>query len=196
MASTRPPTPLIAADVADPHLIFQNQEKPLITSRTRVCAPKPTARPRMPAPVRNGVMFNPKECSITSSDHAAERDGDDLVDDRSECPGALGPFERIERRAAIQLVLEARDQQRRDADQRIAEDDRREQREAVVERPLRELGQVHAGPRFEAGQFQAGKISTAKIRTNAVPPTSRSGPRTAGWSAPACRRSLPSSRPP
>ena len=117
-------------DVADPHLVFENQEETadhVAHQRLRAEADRQAENAGAGQERRDvqaeGVQHHQQR-------HAAERDGHDLVDDGSQRSGALGALERIERRAAIQLVLEARDQQRRDADQRIAEDDRREQRAA------------------------------------------------------------------
>ncbi len=42
-------------------------KNPLMTSRTTVCAPKPTARPAIPAPVSTGVMFTPNSLRTIST---------------------------------------------------------------------------------------------------------------------------------
>ena len=56
IASTSPPVPLMAATSPTRTWFSRIRKKPLMTSLTSVCAPKPTARPTMPAPVRMGVM--------------------------------------------------------------------------------------------------------------------------------------------
>ena len=56
--------------------------------------------------------------------------------------------------AAIELVLEPRHEQAGDAHQRVADDDGREERQALFVRPGGQPAQVQAGPRLEAGQFE------------------------------------------
>ena len=56
ICSTDPPMPLTRATSPTRTWSSSSRKKPEITSLTSVCAPKPTASPRMPAPVSTGVM--------------------------------------------------------------------------------------------------------------------------------------------
>ena len=82
-------------------------KNPLMMSRTSVCAPKPTARPAMPAPVRHGRDVHPEFVQHHQHGEAADRDGRDIADERAEGARALGPLERVEGRSLADFVLEA-----------------------------------------------------------------------------------------
>ena len=86
-------------------------KNPLMMSRTSVCAPKPTARPAIPAPVSTGVMLTPNSSSTISTASAGDRNGRDVADERPERPRALGALERVEGRALADFVLEATHEQ-------------------------------------------------------------------------------------
>ena len=61
----------------------------------------------MPAPVRTGAMFKPNACSTISSATPLSAWSTTLLMTEPERARALGALERVQRRAAIQLVLEA-----------------------------------------------------------------------------------------
>jgi hypothetical protein len=51
--------PLTTATSPTRTWVSSTRTKPLITSRTRFCAPNPTARPTTPAPAKIGVTSSP-----------------------------------------------------------------------------------------------------------------------------------------
>ena len=136
----------------------------------------------MPAPVRTGAMFNPKLVQHHQHRHAAERDGHDLVDHRPE--RLARAWRARARRATVPRLSSCsnrRDEQRGDADQRIADHDGREQRQPEIERPVRDAGsgarRFAASSRPAPARERPGRRRSAGTRWRS---TSRNGPRTSG----------------
>ena len=109
---------------------------------------------------------------------------------------ALGPLERVEAGAEVDVVLEPLDADRDHADQR-ERDTRRSAARAGRNRRSRCSACAGAARRAGAAPAisKAGKISTAKTRTNVANPISRSGARTSGLAGrDACRAAAGASR--
>ncbi len=54
---TTPSTPFIWTQSPEPVLILQQDEEARDHTRTRFCAPKPSANPTTPAPASNDIML-------------------------------------------------------------------------------------------------------------------------------------------
>ena len=98
--------PLIAATSPTRTWFSRIRKKPLMMSRTSVWAPKPTARPTMPAPVSTGAMSSSNSLRIISTAMPTMSPVVTLLDHGAERAGALGALERVEARAQADVVLE------------------------------------------------------------------------------------------
>ena len=177
-----PPTPLIAATSPTRTWSSRIRKKPLMTSRTSVCAPKPTARP---SDAGAGQHRRDVQCRTRSAPSAARRRSSAMVTTLLITEPSVSA--RLARSSASSEVPRLSscskrvDEQAGDADQRVADDDGREERQALFVRPGGELAQVQAGLAAGArSTSRAGKSRTAKISRNAAVLTRRSGPRTSG----------------
>ena len=115
----------------------------------------------MPAPVRIGVMSR-----FSSLQNHQERDAGDQHDERAaqeiaeraHAFGLLGVF--LPGRFH-HVLLEARDDQRRDADDRVAQKQDQANAEARAEEPRGDQPRVHAGEGLDAGQLHRRKDQRA-----------------------------------
>ena len=120
-SSTSPPVPLIAATSPTRTWSSRIRKKPLMMSRTSVCAPKPTARPAMPAPVSTGAMSMWNSLQDHQHGDADDEHRRDLADHGAQRARALGPLQRVEPVPRFDVVLEAPHHQAGGADESVGE---------------------------------------------------------------------------
>ena len=132
-----------------------------MTSRTSVCAPNPTARPTIPAPVSTGVM------STSSSRRIIERgDPDDqhrqcLLDHHAQGFRALCSLDDVETGADAHLALEASRRGRPESNHHVGGDCDDGDAQAIIEQPapqrLGDAADFDGGPIADEPQRRQGK---------------------------------------